>query len=107
MLRTGKDIKAEYENSDDLKRMRHSYLAHILDYISHDRQRVFDNDMILLQERNKDRVTLQNVFDIAEEKESKKQVRKAVNESSDEEEDMAEVQDDEEGEAEMSEDEEK
>ena len=33
MMRTGMDIRAEYENADELKRMRESYLLHIMDYI--------------------------------------------------------------------------
>jgi len=65
MCQTGKDVVAEYENSDELKRMRFGYLLHVLDYVLQDRDRVFKNDMIALQEKNKDRVTLQNVFDLA------------------------------------------
>ena len=74
MLRTGKDLTVEYGNGDELKRLRHAYITHVTDYVCHDRQRVFHNDMILLKEKNKDRVTLDNVFDIAN-KQDKKQTK--------------------------------
>jgi hypothetical protein len=34
MLRTNRDIKVEYENSNELKRLRHAYITHIIDYVS-------------------------------------------------------------------------
>lgn len=33
MLRTNMDIRIEYDNSDELKRLRETYIFHILDYI--------------------------------------------------------------------------
>ena len=33
MLRSGKDIRVEYENGEELKRLRESYVLHILDYL--------------------------------------------------------------------------
>jgi len=65
-LRTGMDVSVEYNNHDELKRLRHTYLLHMLDYVCQDKQRVFENDMAELAEKNKDRVTLSNVFDLAE-----------------------------------------
>lgn len=46
--------------------MRQAYVFHAVNFVCHDRQRVFENDMKLLEDKNKDRVTLQNVFEIAE-----------------------------------------
>ncbi len=37
MLRTGKDMRVEFENSDELKRIRDSYILHVLDYVIYDR----------------------------------------------------------------------
>ena len=71
MCQTGKDITVEYSNADELKRLRLTYITHVLNYVCHDRDRVFKNDMIALEEKHKDRVTLQNVFEIAEAKEEK------------------------------------
>jgi hypothetical protein len=65
MLRTKKDVKVEFEGAQELKRLRQSYLTHVVDYVCQDRARVFQNDMKALEERDKDRVTLSNVFDIA------------------------------------------
>lgn len=69
LCRTGMDLRVEYENGDELKRLRQAYLLHIADYICQDRDKIFTNDMVALQEKNKDRVTLSNVFDIAEKNE--------------------------------------
>ena len=33
MLRSGMDIRMEYENSEELKRLRETYIYHILDYV--------------------------------------------------------------------------
>jgi hypothetical protein len=65
MCRTNKDVKVEYENSMELKKIRQAYITHVVDCVCQDRQRVFENDMKALAERDKDRVTLDNVFDIA------------------------------------------
>ena len=37
MLRTNKDIKVEYENSQELKRMRQSYILHVIDFVCQER----------------------------------------------------------------------
>ena len=50
--------------------MRQTYLLHVMDYICQARERVFRNDMVELEEKNKNRVTLQNVFELAAEKDS-------------------------------------
>jgi hypothetical protein len=40
LLRTGKDLRIEFENGDELKRLRESYIVHVLDYVLQDRERV-------------------------------------------------------------------
>lgn len=69
-LRTGKDLRVEYQGMDELKRLRMASILHIMDYVLQDRERVFSNDMLQIDERDKDRVTLDNVFDIAKGQES-------------------------------------
>ena len=59
------DAHIEYETGDELKRIRYSYLLHVLDFVCQERETVFRNDMKVLQEKNKDKVTVKNVFDIA------------------------------------------
>jgi hypothetical protein len=65
MLRTAKDIRVEYDGGDQLKRIRHSIVTHLVDYVCQDRDRVFSNDKIAFDEKNKDKVTVNNVFDLA------------------------------------------
>ena len=65
MLRTGMDIRAEFENSEELRRYRESYILHILDYVLQDKERIHHNDIKLFDENNKDYVTLDNVFALA------------------------------------------
>jgi hypothetical protein len=74
MLRSAKDMRIEYENGDHLKRIRHSYITHLVDYVCQDRDRVFANDKIAYDERHKNKVTIDNVFDLAKKhgKEDKK-----------------------------------
>ena len=62
MLRTGMDIRIEFENSDELKRIRDTYILHILDFVIQDRERMHFNDKKIMLEQNKDMVTLDNVF---------------------------------------------
>lgn len=52
LLQTGMDVKVDFSNSDELKRFRQACLFHVVNYVCHDRQRVFENDMKLLQEKN-------------------------------------------------------
>lgn len=33
MLRSGMDVRAEFDNSEDLRRYRDSYILHVLDYV--------------------------------------------------------------------------
>ena len=65
MIRSGMDLRVEYENSDELKRIREAYIVHVLDYIIQERERVNKNDKKIFMEHNKDRVTLDNVFELA------------------------------------------
>lgn len=71
MLRSGMNVKVEYEGTDELRRFRESYLLHILDYVVQDRERIHFNDQKIYAENNKDRITLDNVFELA--KKQKKQ----------------------------------
>ena len=64
MLRTNKDVRVEFEGPNELKRLRQAYVTHVVDYVCQDRHRVFTTDMKELDERDKDRVTLNNVFEI-------------------------------------------
>ena len=70
MCRTGKDVRVEYSNSEELRRIRQAYVVHIMDYICQDRDRVFTNDKIAYDEKNKNRVTVDNVFEIAAKEEA-------------------------------------
>lgn len=74
MLRTNKDIKVEYENSQELKRLRLSYILHVIDFVCQERQRVFNNDMKALAERDKERVTLDNVFELSQKADGKRRL---------------------------------
>jgi hypothetical protein len=58
-------IKTEFGNSDELRRYRDAYILHILDYVLQDRERVNFNDKKLYKEYNKDKITLDNVFELA------------------------------------------
>ena len=105
MLRSAKDMRIEYENGEHLKRIRHSYITHIVDYVCQDRDRVFSNDKIAYEERHKDRVTVDNVFAKAKQmEENKKQNKGEVEEKSEDEEEVSEEEeydDEEEGEEEL------
>ena len=66
------DVQAEYENYDQLKRMRQAYIVHILDVLLKERSIVAKNDRELKEEEDQDqvmmhgeRVTLENVFELA------------------------------------------
>lgn len=45
--------------------MRDSYIMHVLDAVITERERVHHNDKLIDAETNKDRVTLENVFELA------------------------------------------
>jgi len=65
MLRTGMDLRVEYEGSDELKRLRETYIYHALDYVLQERERVAHNDKKVFEENNQGKVTLDNVFELA------------------------------------------
>lgn len=64
-MRSSKDLRVEYENADELKRFRDAYILHVLDSVIQDRERVHHNDKVIFEENNKDRITLDNVFELA------------------------------------------
>jgi hypothetical protein len=66
LLRSMGDVTVEYENGEELRKIRQTYLVHILDHILQERQRVFDNDMKEREENNRHKITLDNVFKIAD-----------------------------------------
>jgi hypothetical protein len=65
MLRTGCDLRTEFSSSDELRRYRDAYILHVLDYVLQDRERVHFNDQRKYLEMNKDKITLDNVFQLA------------------------------------------
>ena len=68
MLKSMKDVMAEYTNFEELKRMRQAYIVHVLDVILNERSRVVSNDRAILQEEDDQKapqVGLDNVFKIA------------------------------------------
>jgi hypothetical protein len=65
LLRSGMDVRTEFSNSEELRRFRDSYILHVLDYVIQDRERVYFNDQKIFAETFKDRVTLDNVFELA------------------------------------------
>lgn len=64
-LRTGANIRVEFDNSDELRKYREAYILHVLDYVLQDRERVAYNDKKIFEEQNQGRVTLDNVFSLA------------------------------------------
>ena len=107
MLRTAKDMRIEYENGEQLKRIRHSYITHLVDYVCQDRDRVFANDKISYDERHKDKVTVDNVFDIAKKREEQKNSREKTKDEPEQivEDELEDDDDEEEGEEELYDDE--
>jgi len=82
MLKSMKDVFAEYSSFEELKRMRQAYIVHVLDVILNERSRVVANDRAIQQEEADQKapvVGLDNVFKLAEQDENDSQ------ESSDEE----------------------
>ena len=71
MLRTGCDVRTEFSSSDELRRYRDAYILHILDYVLQDRERVHFNDQRKYLEMNKDKITLDNVFQLAKDQRDK------------------------------------
>ena len=69
---THMDVSAEYENYDQLKRMRQAYIVHVVDILLKERSVVTENDKALKEEEehedlmlNGQKVTLDNVFELA------------------------------------------
>ena len=65
LLRTNRDVTVEYSSGDELRKIRQSYLVHVLDHLIQERERIFINDMKEYEENNKNKLTLNNVFEIA------------------------------------------
>ena len=69
MLKSMKDVAAEYSSFEELKRMRQAYIVHILDVILSERSRVVANDKAIQKEEadlKEPTVGLDNVFKLAE-----------------------------------------
>ncbi len=103
LLRTGLDLRAEYSSSDDLRKYREGYLLHILDYVLQDRERVHFNDQRRYLELNKEKITLDNVFELAKEQnrdsnanrsDEEEEEEKSDIDTPDEEEELEEIEDD-------------
>lgn len=87
LLKSQKDVFAEYSGYEQLKRMRQAYILHVLDVILTERSRVAANDQaIAAEEVQGPKVGLDNVFKLAAGHSSDEE-----SESSDEEEDLAET----------------
>jgi hypothetical protein len=70
MLRTMKDVHAEYSNFEELKRMRQAYIVHMLDLVLSERSMVMSNDLDIKEEESRENgpvVGLDNVFELAKE----------------------------------------
>lgn len=68
MLKTLKDVTAEYSSFEELKRMRQAYIVHVLDVILSERSRVLANDRAIKDEEEAQKgqhVGLDNVFELA------------------------------------------
>lgn len=73
MLKSMKDVFAEYSTFEELKRMRQAYIVHVLDVILNERSRVVANDRAIQQEeadQKEPAVGLDNVFKLAEQDEN-------------------------------------
>ena len=73
MLRSGMNLRVEYDGSEELRRYWDGYLLHILDYVLQDRERVHFNNQRVQEEETKDRITLDNVFKLAGHEESEEE----------------------------------
>jgi len=65
LLRNGCDTYFDYRNSSELKKLRFACVTHIVDWLVQERSHVHENDEIKKKEALKDKVTLDNVFEIA------------------------------------------
>ena len=70
------DVFAEYTNFEQLRRMRQAYIVHVLDHVLAERSTIAWNDRAAeeeeLAEEHGTKVTLENVFELAKQKESDK-----------------------------------
>jgi len=71
LLRTGADSTIEYQDSQDLKQIRFAYITHLIDWLVTERKHVNVNSVKLKKEEDKNRVTLDNVFEIQKANEGK------------------------------------
>ena len=65
MLRTNADVTVEYEDRDQLKRMRLAYVLHICDYLLSERRRIASNNALHKKINDEGKLTLENVFELA------------------------------------------
>ena len=86
------DVWAEYENYDQLKRMRQAYIVHVLDVLLKERTVVAANDRAVKEEEehedlmlNGQKVTLDNVFELAKQEEEDAEESESEHDSEDEE----------------------
>ena len=75
LLQTGADASIEYQDSQDLKQIRFAYITHLIDWLVTERKQVNVNTVKCKKEEDKNKVTIDNVFEI----------EKAKNEGNDEE----------------------
>ena len=80
----------EYENHDQLKRMRQAYILHVIDVLLKERTVVSANDRALKAEEehedlmlNGQKITLDNVFELAKQEEEGSGESESENESED------------------------
>lgn len=71
LLRTGADSTIEYQDSQDLKQIRFAYITHLIDWLVTERQHVNVNTEKCKKEDDKNKVTLDNVFEIQKATEGK------------------------------------
>ena len=90
---TQMDVWAEYDNLDHLKRMRQAYIVHVLDILLKERAAVTENDSTLKEEEaheelmlNGQKVTLDNVFQLAKQEGKDADESESEQESDDDEE---------------------
>ena len=89
MLKSMKDVTAEYSNFEQLKRMRQAYIVHLLDVILSERSRVAANDRAIKAEEEAQQgieIGLDNVFELAAKEEDDDDDKESSEEESEQEE---------------------
>lgn len=91
MLRQGSDVLAAYENTEQQRKMRQAYCAHVLDHVIRERHQVhLNNEAIKTEEAAQDgesqQLTVGNVFAVAKQMNSSDDDRSSSSSSSEEEE---------------------